>query len=186
MKLPDNPKLLLRWGVALILLIGAICIIWRLLPDRQLARARKLQGQLADRSLDIDQRRLLRDQFRQEMQGLSAEQRRSLFGDRRRQMAGRIHQYFQLAKQDRLAYLDAQIDRMQKARPERQGNPPFGNGAVQRISWQSGNPQDREQRRKEWLDKTTPQDRAERQQFMKDLRDRMQQRGIGWAGPGRR
>jgi hypothetical protein len=66
-----------------------------------------------------------------------------------------------------------------------------GNGTgSQRADGPAGNagrnPDERERRRKEMLDSTTPEERAQVDQFRKDMQARRAQRGMGpvFGGPG--
>jgi hypothetical protein len=174
-----NRERLVAAGILIVLAILAFSLYRRIRPDPQLAHARELGKQLADRSLSADQRRELGKQFREEMQKLSPQQRGDLFKDRQKAMRDRIAGFFKKSKQEQMAQLDEDINRMQQFRG--QGPPPGGrNGAqVARSS------DDRDNRKRERIDQTTPEERAQRAEYFKQLNARRQQRGLGSIGFGR-
>src|SRR5262249_53857234 len=151
----------------------------RVRPDPQLAHARELGKQLADRGLSADQRQALGKQFREEMRKLSPQQRGELFKDRQRAMRERITGFFKKSRQEQVAQLDEDINRMQQFRG--QGPPPGGtNGAGSFVS-----SEDRDTRRRQRLDQSTAEERAQRAEYFKQLNARRQERGLGPIGFGR-
>jgi DNA primase len=186
MEVRDNHKRWLRRGGCLLLAGVAGWTVWHYWPDRHLARAAELRDQLtgeAGRDLSAEERRQLWDQFRQEARQLSPEKRRALFSEQQRK---RMQEYFALSEKERAAFLDRLIDQMQQRRQQWQQN-----GNVRGPDGPAGGRQaltaeERDRRRKQRLDLSTPEERAERAQFFADLRRRREQRGLGNAGWGGR
>jgi hypothetical protein len=167
----------------LTVLLAILVALWYFWPNRNLARARELQLQLAGeagRHLPADQRRELWGQLRATMAKLSSEQRRDLFrGSREQEMKA----YFALPPKEKVAYLDRHINRMQQR--SKQAGP---KGPPQKtLGKRPSNPEEREKWRKLRLDRSTPEQRAMRSEFFKDLQARRRQRGLPEFGsPGRR
>jgi hypothetical protein len=171
----------------LLLVLVAAGALWYLRPDPRLAHVRQLRQEMAGASgLPANERRERWNQLRQEVRQLSPEQRRQLRGDRRLSMQKELQDFFKLSKEQRVVYLDARIDRAEAARKERDaaraeaaanGTPiprppgPQGRG-------RGGTEEEREQRRKEFLDRTTPEQRALMAEFRKEMADRREQRGL--------
>lgn len=106
----------------------------------------------------------------------------------RRLMRERMDEYFAMSKQEKNVYLDKAIDDMNRFRKEREARrrqretsgetsstekrpgPPRGDGERHRR----GPSPDRMRR---FIEKTDPEDRAKMMQFMKDLTDRVVERG---------
>jgi hypothetical protein len=165
-----------------ILALAGLAVFWygRLRPDSKVAHARELGKQLADRTLSPDQRRELGKQFREATQQLSPEQRGELFKDRREAFNKRIADYFKKSQADQIAQLDEDIKRMDQFRGQRSGNGGPANNAVINSS-----AEDRDLRKRRRLDQSTPEGRAQRAEYFKQLNDRRRQLGIPAAG-GRR
>jgi hypothetical protein len=166
-------------AIVLVLAVLALCLYRRIRPDPRLAHARDLGKQMADRSLSADQRRELGKQFREEVRKLTPAQRGDLFKDRQKAMRERIAGFFKKSKQEQIAQLDEDINRMQQF--QGQGPAPGGRNAagVARSS------EDRDTRRRERIDLSTPEERALRAEYFKQLNARRQQRGLGPMGLGR-
>jgi len=181
-----SPKRIAVLAGTLLVLAGSVWAIKHFWPNRHLARAQELRAQLtgeAGRTLSGEQRRELWGQLRAEAKQLSPEQRRNLW---REQQQKRMKEYFSLSPQEKKAYLDAQIDRMEQWRRELAK---AGDGGDTGPGWGQRrflSPEERDKRRRDRLDMTTPEERAERAEFFKDLQARRQQRGLGSFGfPGR-
>jgi hypothetical protein len=178
-----------RVALALILLLFAAAAwgFW-LRGDPQLAKVMALRDQLEGATRD--QRRELWGQMREEMSKLSPEARESLFADRRKEWEARerkrMNEFFAMSHEAQIASLDKDIDRFERRRkaweerqaqgngtPGAQGGPggPGGRG------W-GGNSGDSLQRAKNYLNNTTPEDRAERGEHRRMMRERRQQRGL--------
>jgi hypothetical protein len=169
-------KRLVKWMAALAFLAVTGWAVWYFWPDPQLAEARELRAQLTGengRSLTPEKRRELWGQLRHTMDQLSPEQRRTLGAEQRKARQQQLADYFKLSPEERKAYLDRQIDRMEALRREmnpmraQNGNAPF---AGQRPR----TPEERDR-----LDATTPDERAQRAEFFRDLQTRRQERGLG-------
>jgi hypothetical protein len=172
-----------RWGImggVALLLLGLGVAYWWLRPDPALAHLRALRDQLAEASLGGDQRRELWGQFRQEVRQLSPDQRGQLFADRGQRFKERLAQYSKLPKNERVAFLNQEIDRMEAARKEWEKNrPPDAQaGAARARDNRFRGDEEREQRRRAFLDRTTPEERVQLAEFRKDMNQLRQQRGL--------
>jgi hypothetical protein len=173
-----HKRLIVTGGIVLIAGV-ALFFYWRARPDPKVAQARELGKQLADRSLPADQRRELGKRFREQMQQLSPEQRGELFKDRRKATEKRIADYFKKSRQEQIAQLDEDIDRMQRFRGQGPpGGPGNGPGRVRSDD-------ERDARRRQRLDQTTPEFRAQAAEYFRELNARRQQRGLGSGRFGR-
>jgi hypothetical protein len=110
-----------------------------------------------------------------------------------------LERYAKLSKDEKNKFLDDRIDQMEALRASWQrqngGNgaggpsPPAGAPTENRGGGANLSQDEREHRRKEWLDSTTPEQRALRDQFFKDLQARRAQRGLpnsSWGPRGGR
>ncbi len=195
MRLPTRKQ----WTIAasllllLLLLLGARHF-W---PDPQVAKVKALQQELVQSGdkLGADERRQKWQELRQETEKLSPAQREQLGAEARRRRQQELDRYFTLSPAEKTHLLDQQIDRMEAARRQMQarggqGRGPGGNGPAAGNGGPPGgdrgglSSEEREQRRKQRLDSTTPEERAHRDQFFKDLGARRAQRGLSAFGPG--
>jgi hypothetical protein len=191
-------------------------------PDQQLAKIKELSAQLrgeASRNLPPEQRRDLGRQLREQMQSLSPAQRDQLWQERQARAREEMRKFFKLSKEEQKAYLDRLIqqgeERRQQMEERRQqmqaqnanqqnsnqqamGQP--GPGQGRQGPPRTGSDEDRERRRKEFLDRTTPEDRAMRAEFRKMMNEERKALGLppltgrggrggpggggGWGGPG--
>jgi len=195
-----------------ILLLGALG--WWFRKDHQLEKVRQLQAAAfsrENRELGDEQRRVKFQQYRDAYDKLSETQQRELRRDRSRgtqgRMTGHIREYFELPKSQRIAFLDKQINAMEKRRREfssrdRGGGERGGRG--ERGGLGGGPPgfergkrdgektseADRKERRdrfkRGFLDHTTPKQRAEMAEYMEALRERREERGLPDFGRRRR
>jgi hypothetical protein len=142
------------------------------------------------------ERREKMDAFRKEQEKLSPEERKEVWADLRKEREKELERYHKMSKEEKDAYLDERIDQMEARRAawqnsngagrgaERTGASPENRGARSNLS-----AEDRERRRKDMLDSTTPEQRALRDQFFKDLQARRVQRGLpgsAWGPMGGR
>jgi hypothetical protein len=147
----------------------------------------KLRQQMASaeaRKLPPEQQRELRRQFGKEMEKLSPAERNRLFAERQRRSRERMQNYFKQPRQQQVALLDQDIKRMEQMR--QQGGNQFGPGAQGNPTQNGRGPssaEDRDRRRRDRLDQSTPEDRAMFAEYLSQLRARQQQRGM--MGPGR-
>jgi cell division protein FtsB len=174
-----------QWSIlGLILLLLLICIGLRIFrPNPNVERVRKMRAELfaaSARNLSPAERREKMDAFRKEQEKLTPAERSDLFDDARKRRDAQLERYAKLSREEKLQFLDERIDQMQARGPGRPGdngrgpgNPSGGQGS---SSYQSDD--DREHRRRQMLDSTTPEQRALRDNFMKDFRARLAQRGV--------
>jgi hypothetical protein len=195
-----TPRRWRRWGLAglFLLLLGAGW--WAVRPDPELARARQLQQELfAERppGPPTEDRKAKFKEFRDTMAKLSDGQKRELFEPMRQKSREEFDRYFTLGKQEKVQYLDRLIDRSEKMRKDieqkqKAGGQPGGRGfgAPGGFGPPGGkakgppDPDRIEERKKQRLDKSTPEERAKRDQFRHDMDARRKQRGLP-AGGGR-
>ena len=170
-----------RYPLLLIVLLIAGWFIFRAVRvDASMQKVKSLQQAIA--AAAPQERAEKMKEFREAVEQLSPEQRRALFEEGRKKREAEMERYFTLSKEEKKKYLDRDIDRMEQFRKQMQsGNntalasrgPPQGAGRA------NSSPEDRERRRKQMLDNTTPEQRAHRDQFRKDMEDRRRQRGLG-------
>lgn len=169
-------------------------LMWWLWPNRHMARVQALQRELADsgQTLSPEQRQEKFRQLRTEMQKLSPQQREQLAADGRRRGQEEVARYFTLSPAEKQKHLDRQMDREEEMRrrgqnrsgPQAGGPPQGGSGGPGGSNPQT--PEDRERRRQQRLDSSTPEFRAQMDQFRRDMELRRKQRGLPPSpGPGR-
>ena len=183
MKMPTRKQVLTAAAVLAALLLALA--LWRFRPDPQLAKVKALQQDLARTAADNAdpaERRRRWEEFNRERQKLSPSQRKDLFAEFRKRRQAEIDRYSKMSKADKTGWLDRQIDWEEQARRSRAAN--RGAGGPPRPPGPGGpgqgnlSAEDRENRRKERLDSTTPEERAESDQLRKDLAARRAQRGL--------
>jgi hypothetical protein len=125
------------------------------------------------------------------MQSLTPEQRNQLMADGRRRATEEMERYHALASADKKKYLDQQIKRMEEMRQRMQQQQQAGAANTGPRPGGFGNPQggprtpeDRERRRQQRLDNTTPRERELRDQFRKDMEYRRRELGLPPMGQG--
>jgi hypothetical protein len=174
-------------SIVLVLVVGLL--VWFCWPSH-LAKAKELRNELTgpnSRNMDPQERRQKWEQFRHEQEQLSPAERKELWADVRQKRQEEMKRYFARSPVEKTAYLDAQINRMEQMRKQREvaqkaqggvggtGSPNVSGAAP------SGPPRSQEERermRKERLDDSTPEERAMRDQYFKDLQTRRAQRGL--------
>jgi hypothetical protein len=185
--------------LVLVLLAGASWYLVRGTSD--VSRVKALQKELFSpeaRNLPADERQEKRKELGELIRGLSPAQRRELFADRQKKMEEKLDRFFKLPRKDQIAELDREIKRMSAVRKKWESkasaagrNAGQANGRPNPQGAWGGRPpsaDEKEQRRKNWLDGTTPVFRAELSQYRQMMRNRMQQLGIMpgkgfWKGP---
>jgi hypothetical protein len=179
-----------RWyrlgALALLLLIGYGT--YRLVrPDPNLKKVKQLQADFAAHAKDWspDQRQAKGLEMRTAMEKLSTSQRDALRAEGRKRFEEEMKRYASMSQAEKNRYLDERIDAMEKMR-QQMGNGPRPNGGQGTFgsgpdgnAGQSMSQEDRDRRRKERLDQTTPEFRATMDQFRRDMANRRQQRGMG-------
>jgi hypothetical protein len=186
-----------RWLLlALLLLFGGGYITYRAVAtDPDVERINELRKELAGKDLTAEQRRELFGQLRDAMQRLSPEQRReaqrNMADERRMRMAEDMQRYAQMSRAEKTRFLDDRIRRMEQQRrqagqgaggPGQRGGPGSGPGGTNRPAPSA---EERDQRRRQWLNDTTPEFRAQLDQFRKDMQARRQQLGLAPTPPRR-
>ncbi len=175
-------------GMGLLLLAAAGFAVWFFWPrgeDPEVARVRGLMEERfnANSPPNDAERQQLRQEKRTAMESLNDAQRsqlREAMGQNfRRRMETTINQYFELPKNQRVAYLDQQIDRMDQARGmfgQGGGGPP-GLGGGPGGPGGPGGDAGGVSRRRRMLDRTTPEQRVKFSEYMEALQKRRTQLG---------
>ena len=117
--------------------------------------------------------------------------------DGMRREQDRMSRYAKLSPADKRRYLDEQINRQEEMRRRMQQQPGNGNrppggpggpgmafGPGGRGKGPPPSAEEKEKRRKQMLDRTTPEFRANMDQYRRDLEARRQQRGLPATPPG--
>lgn len=181
-------------GVA-IFILAAVAWLFGLFggTDPAIAKLQELGDQMNQENLPDAQRDQLRDQFRQQMQGLTDDQRRAFFDANRSQWearsAERMNQFFAMSKADQNKRLDEILNRMNQPRGQNAGGRNQNGGGANggNRGGRSMSEAQREERSKRRLDNTSPKQRAQFTAFRKALDQRAAQRGIkidnGRGGP---
>ncbi len=187
-----------QWAAILLLLLGLGGLAWAVRPDPHLARAKELQKQLFGpeaKNLSPEERKARVAEFREQVKQLTPDQKRELSAPMREKQKAEMDRYFAMSPKEKNKYLDERIDRSEKMRKEReqkaaQGNAGglpgaggFGGGpGGNKTGTPGGGPplsaEEIEKRRKQFLERTTPEERAMMDQFRKEMNDRRRQRGL--------
>lgn len=180
-----------RWLLAallLLLLLIGVGTYGNIKARGRVARVQELQKELFSKQGTPDDRKAKADQLRSEMRQLTPEERNELFAAGQRQMVERMDRYFALSPREKQQFLDEAINRDEQRRKERAAN-----GAAQSKMQRPQNSQPQtteqiEQRRKERLNRTTPEQRAtmdrlreQMDKFRDEMNRRRQQRGLAPA-----
>ena len=173
-----------RWFrvTSFLLMLVAIYGLYRAIrPDPNLKKVKKLQEEFASAAKDWtpEQRQQKGQEMRAAMNQLSPSQRDTLSAERQKKMQTDLEKYHAMSPTEKVRHLDEQINRQEQMRQQfaqrnptgqqRQAGPPGGASRSQ---------EDRDKRRKESLDRTTPEFRALSDQFRKDMAARRGQRGL--------
>jgi hypothetical protein len=189
-----------RWLLlALLLLLGVGYAGYRAFAtDPEVEKVKELRQELSAKGLTPEQRRALFGQLRDALGRLSPEQRRdaqrTMADERRKRMAADMQRYAQMSRAERTRYLDENIRRMEERRRQAQAGQGAGarGGPGQAGAGSAGtnrpalSPAERDQRRRQWLDDTSPEFRAQLDQYRKDMQARRQQLGLPASPPPRR
>ena len=153
--------------------------------DPAVAKLQEIGDQMSGKNLPDAQRNQLRDQFRQQMQTMTDEQRHAFFDSNRDQWMARSQQrmdeFFAMSKVDQQKRLDEIINRMTQPRnnPNAGGQSRNANNGQGGRGGRSGMTEaQREERSKRRLDGTTPKMRAEYTEFRRMLDKRAGERGV--------
>lgn len=188
--------ILVTAATVLLLLIAGIGWALSKREDPQVARVRELQAKAFSDDVPREQRRELFERMRSESENLTDEQRRSLreeaSASRRQEMQQRMSKYFEMSAEERVAYLDAQIDEMEQRRKEweKRARQRDANGDARRGDGQGrgrfgpggrrGNAtaEQRNDRRRGFLSMSSAGDRAQFVAYIEDLNQRREARGL--------
>jgi hypothetical protein len=158
-----------------------------------LAEVQQLQSKLSDPALKEQDRRAAWGEMRQKMDSLSEADRASVREAMRQRMEKRMNDHMKevlaMSKADQLKALDADIDRMRKREADRAANQAKdakagADGKSQQANGRQRNrggyrsDADQVSRIENRLDRTSPESRANRTQYMQLLNQRLQQRGL--------
>src|SRR5690242_11078500 len=169
-------------SIVAILALGGAWLLGCFSGNRALAEVQQMQTKLADPNMKDDERRAVMEQMRTKMNSLSPDARRTDFDGMRQTFERRNEQHIDqiLARSpaDRNKALDADIDRMEKARAQMEAN--AKSAATAQANGQNdskkgppgqgrrgGNPSDdqRVDRLRNRLDRSTPEMRAKRNAY---------------------
>src|SRR5262249_9876910 len=182
---PDDgekkPRRRWRWLLALLFLFGVAGVVWAVRPNPHLTRAQQLQKELFGpnaKNLPPDQRKAMFAEYRNEVKQLSDDQKWALSAPMREKQQAELDRYFAMTPQQKTKYLDERIDRMEKAKKDREkngarpggpgggpgsgpgGGPPggfaFGGGPPGTKGGTPPSPEEIEKRKKQFLERTTP------------------------------
>jgi hypothetical protein len=156
------------------------------------------------KNLSSDERKAKFTEYRSQVKQLNADQKWELSAPMREKQKAEMDRYFAMSPKEKQKYLDDQIDRSEKRRKEWEqkaakgqagaGRPGGAGGGAGPGGSKTGGPgggvgggqgkgsppsaEEIEKRRKQFLDRTSPEDRAKTDQFRKDMNDRRRQRGF--------
>jgi hypothetical protein len=153
--------------------------------DPALDDVHTLRQELANPELTAEQRREKFRELRAAMEKLTDEQRseerKAMAAAGRKRFEAEMKRYAQMSRTEKTRYLDEQIDRQEQRRRQAQANQAAGRsgtGPQGNSPRPTQSPEERERRRKQMLDDTTPEFRASMDQYTKDMQARRQQRGL--------
>ena len=196
----NPPKRKRRWKRSLVLLLllllgyGTYCMIR---PDPNLKKVKQLQAQFASaeaKAWTPEQRQEKGREMRAAMGRLSESQRQALGDEGRQAFQRELERYARMSPTEKARHLDEQINRSEQRRqqmaqrgpgtggPQPGGGGPGGGGPGGGPRGPSSSPEEREKRRKERLDRTTPEFRALMDQYRRDMETRRRQRGLPVGG----
>ena len=203
-----------------LLFIGAVSASvygWKMYKNqRVVAEAKELQAKMFDENTSREDRSKLWEEMRERRDNMSDAERQA-FGKQMRdamkqRMMQQIDQYFELPENERVAYLDQEIQRQEERRREWEerrrereangetggrGDRGDGGGQAGRGGrggpGGGGDPAERARRRDEFRrrirDNTTPEERAKFQAYREAIETRREELGLPpgrWYGGGRR
>ncbi len=178
--------------LALVTLLAGWLFGW-FSEDPAIAEVRQMQAKLGDTTMKDTDRRTLMDQIRTKMDSFSPDVRRNLWENNRQAFEQRMDKHVSdllaMSKADRNKALDADIDRMQKRQADAKANAQNNQGAnannqQQRNRGQAQSDDQRVDRMKNRLDRSSPQSRAMRQAYVQMLDQRLKERGMPPMQPG--
>jgi hypothetical protein len=152
--------------------------------------AKELHQQLQAAELSPGQRRDIERQYSDVLDRLSPAQRLLWEQQTQKELQSQLDRLFALPRDQRVAYLDEQINRCETARryaeagQEPPAAPPTLADAIYAVFSDdpTAPPAARQRSMKAWLDSTTPEQRAEMQEYYHELQDRRTERGLSGGG----
>jgi len=168
---------------ALLLVVGVGWAAGFLGEDPQIAELKRLRDDGLQRAqgMSDEERRAQHEQFRAKVHELSDAQRQQFFESSRGQFqqfaVQRMNDFFAKSPEEQRESLDKMIDRMEEHRKEWEARP-RGDGAKRGGNRGSQTPQAHDQRRKQGLDRSTPEMRSMRDAFHDLINKRRQERGL--------
>jgi exonuclease VII large subunit len=202
MTTPNRKRRWLRLAALLLLLLLGYGTYRAVRPDPNLKKVKQLREEFTAHAKEwtADQRQEKGKQMRDAMTKLSPAQRDAMAAEGRQRFQQELERYAKMSAADKRRYLDERIDQSERMRqqfarqnPNGTGPRPGGGGPGTFAAGPGGSggpggrpatsPEERERRRKERLDQTTPEFRALMDQFRKDMNARRQQRGLPPNGP---
>ena len=188
---PNRKRRWYRLGALLLLLLLGYVTYRAVRPDPNLKKLKQLREDFAAHGKEWtpDQRQEKGKQMRDTMAKLSPGQRDALAAEGRQRFQQELERYARMSKDEKTHYLDERINQMEKMRQQFGQQNRNGTGGPGTFAAGPGcrggqglSAEQREQRRKERLDQTTPEFRALMDQFRKDMNARRQQRGLPVRG----
>lgn len=200
-----NRKTAIVVSVSIFLIVGIAAWARNKQEDQETTALKQLQAEVFSkeaRELPEEERREKFTEYQQRYDQLSESQRRMVRGQMRdgmqQRMSAKIHEYFTLPKSQRVAFLDRQINDMEKRRRQfasrratqesrtgGRGGPP-DRGARGRNMTEAEKKERRDRFKRAHLGRSTPQQRAEMSEYIEALRKRREERGLPERGHGRR
>ncbi len=176
-----NKKWIAMTVAALLLVVGVGWAAGFLSGDPQIAELQRMRDDRMQRAEELseEERQAQRDQFREKLHELSDDQRRQSFKSSRGQFQQfamqRMNEFFAKSPGQQREALDEMIDRMEARSAERGRR---GDGARGGGNRPAMTPQAHDQRRKQGLDRSTPEMRSMRDAFRDLINQRRQERGL--------
>ena len=190
-------KRLLLAFLFLLLLSAAAWAFWTPGEDPQIAKIKELRAQMED--VPREQRREMFGKMREEYEKLSPEARDALREEGRKRWQERerkqMSEFFALPYSAQIAKIDKEIDDRENRRKRREqagggsgrgpggggfggGGPGGGPGGPGGGGRNSANSSDPNARRKDYMDRTTPLERAQQSNYRAMVQQRRTQRGL--------
>jgi hypothetical protein len=180
-----------KWIIAAVVVLLMAAAAWAFFPegkDPHVAKIEELRAQMEGAT--DEKRRELGRQMREEFRNVPEDVRDRMFEDRRRQWEAReqkeLNDFFALAPAQQIAEIDEDIkeeeerrkrwEQRRAERGNRQGNAQGGQGG--RGGGNRGAGRDSLERRKSYLDNTSPTSRAQRSEYRRMREERRKQLGL--------
>jgi len=196
-----NRKRQVLLALLLLLVIYGVAGAFRSNPVDEV---RQLRAQMTnkDNELSPEERKELGKKIRDQLKELTPDQRREFMKDRQKEKSADLTRFFELTPEEQRQELDKKIDQMitriNKRSQDGSGNgglggggpggfgqgPPGANGdnpggpMADGPGFKKLSPEEREERRQNRLDFTTPDFRAQMYQFRQMMNDRLNDRGV--------